>query len=75
MPDGIYAIGGFDGEDYLSSVERYDELTDRWVQVASLKRKRCTMAAVGSIDNQYIYVMGGFETVPLDCVERYRFFL
>lgn len=29
------------------------------------------MAAVTSIDNNYIYVMGGFETVPLDSVERY----
>lgn len=23
LPDGIYAIGGFDGFNYLSSVERY----------------------------------------------------
>lgn len=25
LPDGIYAIGGFDGYNYLSSVEKYDE--------------------------------------------------
>ena len=25
LPDGIYAVGGFDGFNYLNSVERYDE--------------------------------------------------
>lgn len=24
MPDGIYAIGGYNGKDYISSVEKYD---------------------------------------------------
>lgn len=71
LPDGIYAIGGFDGDDYLSSVECYDDINDKWIVKKSLKHKRCTMAAVTSIDNNYIYVMGGFETVPLDSVERY----
>lgn len=71
LPDGVYAIGGFDGDDYLSTVELYDEANDKWKTIASLTRKRCTMAAAKSIDNQYIYVFGGFETIPLDSVERY----
>jgi len=25
LPDGIYAIGGFNGTSYLSSVEKYDD--------------------------------------------------
>lgn len=29
--DGVYAIGGFDGERYLSSVERMDEASGEWV--------------------------------------------
>ncbi len=24
LADGIYAVGGFDGQNYLSSVEKYD---------------------------------------------------
>jgi influenza virus NS1A-binding protein len=28
LPDGVYAIGGYNGKDYLSSVERYDETTN-----------------------------------------------
>jgi len=24
LPDGIYAIGGYDGRQYLSSVEKFD---------------------------------------------------
>lgn len=24
LPDGIYAIGGYDGKQYLSSVEKYN---------------------------------------------------
>ena len=25
LPDGIYAVGGYNGKEYLSSVEKYDE--------------------------------------------------
>lgn len=30
LPDGIYAIGGFDGQNYLSSIEKYDESKNEW---------------------------------------------
>lgn len=33
LPDGIYAIGGFDGNNYLSSIERYSHNTSVIVQV------------------------------------------
>ncbi len=28
LPDGIYIIGGFDGKNYLRSVEKFDEMTN-----------------------------------------------
>jgi hypothetical protein len=36
LPDGIYAIGGFNGTSYLSSVEKYDDQLDEWALISSL---------------------------------------
>lgn len=50
MPDGIYAIGGYNGKDYISSVERYNIIENVWEQVCSLNSPKCTMSAVASPD-------------------------
>jgi influenza virus NS1A-binding protein len=50
LPDGVYAIGGYDGKEYLSSVERYDLDRKAWVKVASMNIPRCTLSAVASPD-------------------------
>jgi len=71
LPDGIYAIGGFDGDNYLSSVEKYEESTNEWVFVSSMNYPRCTLSAVTSSDFRNIFVMGGFDNGPLKTVERY----
>jgi len=70
LPDGIYAIGGFDGESYLSTVEKYEESTNEWVFVSSMNYPRCTLSAVTSNDFRNIYVLGGFDNGPLKTVER-----
>jgi hypothetical protein len=31
LPDGMYAIGGFNGSNYLKSVEKFDEQASQWV--------------------------------------------
>lgn len=36
----LYAVGGFDGERRLASVERYDPEADTWSEVAPLNRPR-----------------------------------
>ena len=36
LPDGVYAIGGYNGKDYLSSVEKYDASKHAWVKVKSM---------------------------------------
>ncbi|KAL4442810.1 hypothetical protein ABPG74_010699 [Tetrahymena malaccensis] len=74
LPDGIYAIGGFDGQNYLSTVEKYDESLNQWIFISSMNFPRCTLSAVTSKDNQFIYVLGGFDNGPLDTVERYNIF-
>ena len=70
LSDGIYALGGFDGKNYLSSVERYDETKNRWQYVSSMNYARCTLSAIASPD-QNIYVLGGFDNGPLNTVEKY----
>ena len=71
LPDGIYAIGGYNGKDYINTVEKYDFHTNDWVQVKSMKRPRCTLSAVASLDCQFIYAIGGFNGSALSSVERY----
>eukprot|EP00362_Geleiidae_sp_MMETSP1317_P002474 CAMPEP_0201283320 /NCGR_PEP_ID=MMETSP1317-20130820/8221_1 /ASSEMBLY_ACC=CAM_ASM_000770 /TAXON_ID=187299 /ORGANISM="Undescribed Undescribed, Strain Undescribed" /LENGTH=41 /DNA_ID= /DNA_START= /DNA_END= /DNA_ORIENTATION= len=29
LPDGIYAIGGYNGSEYLATVEKYDVYTNK----------------------------------------------
>ena len=52
LADGIYAIGGFDGENYLNSVEKYEEGSESWVLAPPLKKGRCTHSAISVFDSQ-----------------------
>jgi adenine deaminase len=70
LPDGIYAIGGFDGENYLNTVERFDETKNEWAFIGSMNYARCTSATVVTNDFHNIYVFGGFDNVPLKSVEK-----
>jgi hypothetical protein len=72
LPDGIYAIGGYDGKQYLASVEKFDLQTKTWVSLRPMETPRCTLSAVASNDCQYIYAMGGFNGAALEIVERYN---
>ena len=69
MPDGIYAIGGYNGKDYISSIERYSIELDSWELVCHLNSPKCTMTAVASPNNQFFYVIGGFNGTQLNEVE------
>lgn len=71
LPNGVYAIGGYDGEKYLNSVERYDQDSDEWVKVKPMNTKRWTLSSVSSNDWRYIYAIGGFNGSALETVERY----
>jgi len=66
----LYAIGGFDGKDRLSSVECYHPENDEWTMVSPMKCSR-SGAGVASL-GQYIYVIGGYDgKSQLNSVERY----
>ena len=50
MPDGIYAIGGYDGQKYLATIEKYCLMTNKWVKMKPMTTARCTLSAVASAD-------------------------
>lgn len=71
LPDGVYALGGYDGTKYLNSMEKLDISRGIWTELAPMKHPRCTLAAVSSPDCQFIYAIGGFNGTALNVVERY----
>ena len=41
----LYALGGYDGSNFLSSCEVYDPASNRWRAIAPMGSKRSEMAA------------------------------
>lgn len=52
----IYALGGFNGEIRLNSVERYDPLTNQWTLIESMNYVRSDAHAC--VANNKIYIIG-----------------
>ncbi|KAI4901816.1 hypothetical protein NFI96_027268, partial [Prochilodus magdalenae] len=53
----VYAVGGYDGQSRLSSVECYDSFSNRWTEVAPMK-EAVSSPAVSSCVNK-LFVIGG----------------
>lgn len=70
MPDGIYAIGGYDGCQYLKSVEKYDFEIKKWKYIEDMNFPKCHFSCVNSSDFRYIYVLGGYDGKPMNIMER-----
>ena len=71
----IYAVGGGDGKEWLSTAEAYDIRRNKWSRVANLKARRwkCGLVAVGDA----LYAVGGMDSPkagfwgdPLKSVEK-----
>lgn len=66
----LYAIGGFDGNDRLASMECYHPENNAWTILPSMKLGRSGAGVVAM--NQHIYVVGGFDGQNhLSSVERF----
>lgn len=52
----IYALGGFNGEIRLNSVERYDPTTNQWTLIESMNYVRSDAHAC--VLNNKIYIIG-----------------
>lgn len=53
----VYAVGGYDGQSRLSSVECYDSFSNRWTEVAPMKEAVSSPAVSGCINK--LFVIGG----------------
>ena len=61
LEENIYAIGGCDPDgNYLTTVEQYEPLLDRWNKVSPMLKKRAFASA--AVVNSQILVIGGRES-------------
>jgi len=69
MDGALYAVGGYDGQAYLASVERMDPREGRWTPVTSMLGERGghACAALG----HELYAFGGYSKGALDTCEVY----
>ena len=68
----VYAVGGWDGDRHVPSVERYDEEKNEWEAVASMGTGRSGLGAC--VLGGRLYAVGGYGGAGkrrLSCVERY----
>ncbi|XP_053487894.1 kelch-like protein 10 [Ictalurus furcatus] len=67
----VYCIGGFNWENFLNSVRRFDPITRTWAQVSPMHSCRCYVSVC--VLDGHIYAIGGFDGVKsLNTVERYE---
>ena len=66
----LYAIGGYNGLERLTTVEVFEPASKKWRRVAPLSKPR---SALGSaVLNNRLYVCGGYDGCqPSDQVEMY----
>lgn len=69
LDDRLYLIGGFDGEEALADVWRFNPATANWTKLASMNQARIRPVA-GVIDNKII-VAGGADLITLSTAEIY----
>ncbi|XP_033632334.1 kelch-like protein diablo [Asterias rubens] len=66
----LYSVGGYDGSQYMNTVECLDPSTRRWHRVASMLHVRRYHSVI-ALDRQ-LYAVGGYDSsTVLDSVETY----
>jgi len=59
----IFTLGGYDGNDRLSSIEKYDIQTDKWTLLeAKLKQPLSNSACFSHSDNSIVILGGGYNS-------------
>lgn len=67
---GIVAVGGFDGNRYLSSFEVYSIEAREWTIRGEMRYSRAYFAMCLSEDSTGLMVFGGYDGSPMATVER-----
>eukprot|EP00826_Nyctotherus_ovalis_P032549 TRINITY_DN2622_c0_g1_i1.p1 TRINITY_DN2622_c0_g1~~TRINITY_DN2622_c0_g1_i1.p1 ORF type:complete len:360 (-),score=19.01 TRINITY_DN2622_c0_g1_i1:125-1204(-) len=61
LPNVFVAIGGCDGNDFVTHCEEYSISKNEWTLIPSLNEKRCN-AATFLLKNRYLYAIGGYSS-------------
>ncbi|XP_036377721.1 kelch-like protein 24 [Megalops cyprinoides] len=67
----VYAVGGYDGQNRLSSVECYDSFSNRWTEVAPLKEAVSSPAVAGCVGKLFVIGGGPDDNTCSDKVQCY----
>jgi hypothetical protein len=67
----IYTTGGFDGQHYMSSVERYDWLHDTWTVLPPLFEPKSLFGIQVNTNEDGLILCGGFNGSKLNSIEEY----
>ena len=59
LNSNVYAIGGYNGDTQLNSVERYHPATDTWTVISPLIHRRSALSA--TVLKGKLYVVGGYD--------------
>ncbi|KAL7398384.1 hypothetical protein ABVT39_008889 [Epinephelus coioides] len=71
LDGSVYAIGGFDNVERLSSVHRFDLGTQTWQKVSPMHSRRCFVSV--TVMDGSIYAIGGYDGHErLQTAERYQ---
>ena len=66
----LFAVGGYDGTQHLSSVECYSPCNDQWMSIAQMKSNRCYVGTAVMCGK--LFAVGGYDGLSLlDTFESY----
>lgn len=66
----MFAVGGYDGSQHLSSVECYNACSNQWMSIASMQSNRCYVGT--AVMGGKLFATGGYDGLSLlDSAERY----
>ncbi|XP_039412618.1 kelch-like protein 24 isoform X3 [Corvus cornix cornix] len=67
----VYVVGGYDGQNRLSSVECYDSFSNRWTEVAPLKEAVSSPAVTSCVGKLFVIGGGPDDNTCSDKVQSY----
>lgn len=66
----LFAVGGYDGTQHLSTVECYSPCNDQWMNITQMKSNRCYVGTAVMCGK--LYAVGGYDGLSLlDTCESY----
>ena len=70
LDNQVFAVGGYDGSQHLSSVECYSACNNQWMSVAAMHSSRCYVGT--AVMGGKLFAIGGYDGLALlDSAERY----